>query len=224
VSVFAGDAPLSFDLEQLRNHFHRLQGQRIALQRDHDTKTQRLALLGEYLDLAPLVENALQTLSHELFGRIAENIECDLTLALQEVLQQPITLKVERDFKRGAATMQFHIVRDGETEDVMRAQGGSVANVLSVGLRILALTRLDAKIHRRFLILDEQDCWLAPELVPRLVKIVQQAARALHFQIILISHHATGAFAPFADRILRLTPTSGGIKVEDETPRPRNPD
>jgi hypothetical protein len=212
------------DLEQLRTKFHRLQGQRIALQREHDAKTQRLAALSEYLGLVPLIEDALQTLSHELFGKIAENIECDLTLALQEVLQQPITLKVERDFKRGAATMQFHIVRDGEIEDVMRAQGGSVANVLSVGLRILALTRLDPKTHQRFLILDEQDCWLAPDLVPRLVKIVQQAARDLHFQIILISHHATAAFAPYADKILRLVPTSTGIKIEDETPRTAHPD
>jgi DNA repair exonuclease SbcCD ATPase subunit len=211
-------------LEQLRTHFHRLQGQRTALQRDHDAKAQRLAQLSEYLALAPSVDAALQTLSHELFGKIAETIEYHLTLALQEVLQQPITLKVERDFKRGAATMQFHIDRDGQTEDIMRAQGGSVANILSVGLRILALAMLDNKTHQRFLILDEQDCWLAPDLVPRLVKIVQQAAKDLHFQIILISHHSTGAFAPYADKILRLVPSSEGIRVEDATPRVAHPD
>ncbi len=210
--------------EKLRTRFHHLQGQRAALQRDHDAKTHRLAQLSEYLALAPSVDNALQTLSQELFGKIAQIIEHHLTLALQEVLQQPITLKVERDFKRGAATMQFHIDRDGQTEDIMRAQGGSVANILSVGLRILALAMLDNKTHQRFLILDEQDCWLAPELVPRLVKIVQQAAKDLHFQIILISHHATGAFAPYADKILRLVPTDEGIRVEDATPRATHPD
>lgn len=215
---------MTTSLEELSRKFHNLQGQRAALQRDHDAKTQRLNQLSEYLALAPSVDNALQTLSQELFGKIAQIIEHHLTLALQEVLQQPITLKVERDFKRGAATMQFHIDRDGQTEDIMRAQGGSVANILSVGLRILALAMLDNKTHQRFLILDEQDCWLAPELVPRLVKIVQQAAKDLGFQIILISHHSTGAFAPYADKILRLVPTDEGIRVEDATPRAMHPD
>ena len=99
-----------------------------------------------------------------------------------------------------------------------------MANILSVGLRILALALLDSKTHRRFLILDEQDCRLAPELVPRLVKIIQQAAKALHFQVILISHHATSAFTPFADRILCLVPTADGITIEDVTPQSAHPD
>ena len=96
----------------------------------------------------------------------------------------------------------------------MRGQGGSVANVLSVGLRILALHALDEKQHRRCLILDEQDCWLAPELVPRLVKIIHDAGKRLGFQTIMISHHDQGVFAPYADRIYRLVPTAEGVKVE----------
>jgi hypothetical protein len=68
---------------------------------------------------------------------------------------------------------------NGRPEDIMKGQGGSVVNVLSVGLRMFALTTLDSASHRRFLVLDEQDCWLRPDLVPRLVRIVHEAGKAL---------------------------------------------
>src|SRR5258706_8236339 len=139
--------------EVLRRRFDKLDGQRIRLQRDQQRITDLLSELSDYLAIAPQVEAALEVLSNALFGALADLIERHLTLALQEVLQQPITLKVERDFKRGAATMRFHIQRDGQEEDIMRGQGGSVANILSVGLRVFALAQLDPKMHRRFLIL-----------------------------------------------------------------------
>src|SRR6266550_3839648 len=119
--------------EVLRRRYDQLNGQRIRLRSDQQRVTALIAQLSEYLAVAPQVEAALEVLSNALFGRLADIIERQLTLALQEVLQQPITLKVERDFKRGAATMRFHILRDGQEEDIMRGQGGSVANILSVG-------------------------------------------------------------------------------------------
>src|SRR5882724_3836749 len=109
--------------EVLRRRFDKLDGQRIRLQRDQQRIAGLLAELADYLAIAPQVEAALEVLSNALFGTLADLIERHLTLALQEVLQQPITLKVERDFKRGAATMRFHIQRDGQEEDIMRGQG-----------------------------------------------------------------------------------------------------
>ena len=90
-----------------------------------------------------------------------------------------------------------------------------MANILSVGLRMFALTTLPEERHRRFLVLDEQDCWLRPDLVPRLVKIIRDAGRALGFQVILISHHDLAAFDRYADRIYRFSPKEDGeVRVE----------
>ena len=127
---------------------------------------------------------------------------------------QPIALKVDRDFQRKTTTMEFHVERNGQREDILRGQGGSVANVLSVGLRLFALTTLDKQKHRRFLVLDEQDCWLRPDLVPRLVKIVRNAGRALGFQVLMISHHDSAIFERYADRIYRFIPTPEGVRIE----------
>jgi ABC-type glutathione transport system ATPase component len=175
----------------------------------------KLAQIDEYLAIAPAVDDALDKLSEAMFGSLTRVIEEQLTVALQEVLDQPdLRLKVEREFKRGAATMRFHVERNGNREDIMRGQGGSVANVLSVGLRLFALTTLDEQKHRRFLVLDEQDCWLRPDLVPALVKMVRDAGRALGFQVIMISHHDLGIFERYADRVYRFIPCADGVKVE----------
>ena len=147
-------------------------------------------------------------------------LESKLTIAIQEVLGQPIKFKSTPNFKRGAAAVSFSIDREGNEEDVLRGQGGSVQNVLSVGLRMFALATLDEDHHRRFLVLDEQDCWLRPELVPRLVNIVHRAAKELEFQVLMISHHDVGLFDRYADRVYRLTPNKSTVEAEIVTALP----
>jgi len=131
-----------------------------------------------------------------------------------------IAADVSAAFKSGAAHVSFSVERDGHKEDVQRGQGGSVQNILSVGLRMFALANLDGDEHRRFLVLDEQDCWLRPELVPRLVRIVHQAAKELGFQVIMISHHDIGLFEKYADKVYRLNPSRDGLEISEVNPRP----
>ncbi|QDV51429.1 P-loop NTPase family protein [Gimesia fumaroli] len=168
----------------------------------------------KYIAISEQVTEALETLSGQLFEQELQLIQEKLTIALQEVLEQPLKLKAVAEWKRNAATVEFQIEREGNTEDIMKGQGGSVANVLSVGLRMFALMTLDESEHRRVLVLDEQDCWLRPDLVPRLVKIIHEAGQALGFQIIMISHHDPSTFERYADCIYQFTPTKDGVQVE----------
>ena len=80
---------------------------------------------------------------------------------------------------------------------------------------MFALATLDPAQHRRFLVLDEQDCWLRPDLVPRLVKIVHDAGKALGFQVLMISHHDVEAFREYADKIYKLVPDAAGVRAEE---------
>lgn len=171
----------------------------------------RLGELAGYLGIADKVTDALELLSQRLFKELLGVVEKKTTIALQEILEQPIRLRADAEFKRGAANVDFWIDREGNREDVYRGQGGSVANILSVGLRLFALTTLDPAQHRRFLVLDEQDCWLRPDLVPKLVKIVQEAGKALGFQVIMISHHDLSVFEQYADKVYRCVPLMGGV-------------
>ncbi len=208
----------------VRRLYERLDERRQTLAGDLARNRARLAELDDEIALAPAVEQALEALSQELFGKLATVIEQHLTLALQEVLGQPIRLRVKQDFRYGGATLDLHVERDGHEEDIMKGTGGSVTNILSVGLRLFALAQLDGKAHRRFLVLDEQDCWLEPDRVPKLVKIIHDAGRAMGFQVLMISHHASSSFERFADRIYRFVPGEDGVTVEVEDGSPRTRD
>ena len=201
---------------QRRLQFLERDQQRLRQERDRAAKEHER--LNGYLAIADAVDDALDKLSEDMFGQIVRVLEEKLTLALQEVLDQPIVLKAERAYKRGSATISFHVERDGHREDIMRGQGGSVANILSVGLRMFALATLDESKHRRFLVLDEQDCWLRPDLVPRLVKIVHEAGRALGFQVLMISHHDIAAFEQYADKAYKFQPDRTGLRVSEWNP------
>jgi predicted transcriptional regulator len=172
------------------------------------------AAIAAFLERAPAVEAALEELGQSLFDELVGLIEEKLSIALQEVLEQPIRLRAEAAYKRGAASVEFSVDRGGDSEDILRGQGGSVVNVLSVGLRMFALSQLDPARHRPFLVLDEQDCWLRPDLVPRLVGIVREAARTLGFQVLMISHHDVRAFEEDADVVYRFVPEPDGVRVE----------
>lgn len=203
----------------------RLAGARQQLLRDRQAKKQELDECGAYLQISGKVTAALEQLSHQLFQNVLAEIEKNLTVALQEVLEQPIQLKTTADWKRGGVTVDFWIERDGHREDIMRGQGGSVANVLSVGLRMFALTTLDENIHRRFLVLDEQDCWIRPTLVPRLVKVVRAAGKALGFQVIMISHHDISTFEQYADKVYQLRSVGNNqVKVSEVLRTPAEED
>ena len=202
---------VSTDLTLLRRRVDRVLGRR-------DEREQSLAIVqveitqnDAYLAVAERVTPVLQSLSDRLFRKLLDVVEAKISVALQEVLDQPLELKAKVEFSHNATSVSFVIDREGKEEDPMLGQGGSVANVLSVGLRLLALATLPEKAHRGFLVLDEQDCWLRAELVPALVKIVARTGRELGFQVLMISHHEVEIFEKYADKVYRVAPMMGGV-------------
>jgi ABC-type glutathione transport system ATPase component len=210
---------------ELRRRADRLALERERRERRSITLAGEFAALNEYLAIAGDVTLALEQLNQQLFQQLLQVVQEKLTIALQEILDQPLEFKASADFKRGGATVDFWVERGGQAEDILRGQGGSVANVLSVGLRMFALTTLDPTKHRPFLVLDEQDCWLRPDLVPKLVKIVHDAGQALGFQVLMISHHDISIFENYADKIYSLAPDGqGSVSVQLWSPKAAEPD
>ncbi len=201
----AGETRLP-EVTPLRRKFDALRWEETGLRKEIDEKQRELAVLEEFLDILPGIANRLETLSQGLFGEILDEVERNLTYALREILGQDLRVVSTREIQRGKVNVHFGIDRNGRYEDIMTGQGGSVCNILSVGLRLIALSQLDEKEHRRFLVLDEQDCWLKPDLVSRLMSIVYTIARRLGFQILVISHHDLHHFREFADCIYRVKP------------------
>jgi hypothetical protein len=198
---------------QARRLFDRLEGHREAIQKVRDDRDRQRQDVTDYLAVAEDIKTALEAFSEQLFSELVNALQSQLTKALQDVLDQPIELKVERGIRQGALTLGFYVERAGQREDIMKGQGGSVVNILSVGLRLLALHGEDEKRHRRFLVLDEQDCWLRPDLVPKLVGIIHEAGKKIGFQVLMISHHDPAMFEKYADRIYRCRPHNDGTET-----------
>jgi ABC-type Mn2+/Zn2+ transport system ATPase subunit len=60
--------------------------------------------------------------------------------------------------------------------------------------------------------------------VPRLVRIVHQAARELQFQVIMISHHDIGLFEKYADKVYRLSPERDELQIAEVGQSPSDND
>ncbi|WP_320171450.1 hypothetical protein [Maridesulfovibrio sp.] len=169
----------------------------------------------DFLQLAPLAAERLEELSTALFGELLRELETNLTHAIREILGQDREVRAVPSIRDKKLQVDFQILNQGGEEDIMVGQGGSVCNILSVGLRLIALSRLNPEEHRPFLVLDEQDCWLRPGLVPRFMDLIGTIARKLDFQVLVISHHPLELFAESADRILALEPDrENGVKIK----------
>ena len=97
--------------------------------------------VADYLAVADEIKAALESFSEQLFGELVERCNRSLPGRLQDVLDQPIELKVERGNRQGAVTLGFYVERAGQREDIMKGQGGSVVNILSVGLALAGAAR-----------------------------------------------------------------------------------
>ncbi|TWT58666.1 hypothetical protein KOR42_20480 [Thalassoglobus neptunius] len=226
ISNFEDDGPSdSKVLQGIRRRVDRLIDRRSETERRSKQVSEQLQDVNRVLELSDDVTAALEALNQQLFDKMLGLVQEKLTIALQEILDQAVCFRARSDFKRGKASVDFYIEREGNEESIMNGQGGSVANILSVGLRMFAMMTLDQKEHRRFLVLDEQDCWLRPDLVPRLVKMVYEAGQALGFQVLMISHHDPESFEQYADKVYRLSlDQHGAIQAEEVALSPGHPD
>ena len=197
------------DLRSIERRLDRLSALAEGLHGEHESVRTSLFSVQDFLVLAPKARDTLEELSKALFGKILDEVELNLTHAVREILGQDRVVTTEREVKNNRLQIHFQIHNQGndeEIEDIMTGQGGSVCNILSVGLRLIALSQLPEEQHRPFLVLDEQDCWLRPALIPKFMKLINEIAEKLSLQLLVISHHPLDLFAGAADRIFELLP------------------
>lgn len=202
------DTPLT-GLDEARQRLARLSALAETAHAEHGRLRAELAGVRDFLTLAPRARDTLEELSTALFGRVLDEVELNLTHAVREILGQDRVVATRREVRNNRLQIHFEIHNQGDgerVEDVLSGQGGSVCNILSVGLRLIALSQLQPETHRPFLVLDEQDCWLRPALIPRFMKLIGEIADRLGLQLLVISHHPLDLFADTARRIYELRP------------------
>ena len=187
--------------------FQHLQQSRLLLQarlaetrRSYDALRSQLAEHQSRLTWQPDVKAVLDALQKREHERTVGAYEQLLTALMQDVLPGSRELVMDLHTHAGAPALDLFIRKsNGPLEDALHGTGGSVTNILSAGLRAIALVRSG---KRRFMVMDEADCWIKPLWAPRFAEVIQQMAQELNVQILMISHHSETIFPTIRHKLL----------------------
>jgi DNA repair exonuclease SbcCD ATPase subunit len=155
------------------------------------------------VEIEPEVMGVMEELQRREHERAVGAYEELLTLFMRDVLPGHRDVVMDLRTERSLPALDVYL-RKGEgmpLEDALSGTGGSVTNILSAGLRFISLVRSG---RRPFLVLDEPDCWIKPELAPKFAAVVQSVAEQLGVQVLMISHHDEQMFETLLPHRLRL--------------------
>lgn len=153
-------------------------------------------------DLKPKIDKFLEEQQADFHTRIVGKYEQLLTTFVNEVMQGQAPIGLDLTIKRGQPALDIvSRVTADIAKDIYRHKGGALTNLISLGLRMIVITR---SRRRRFMILDEADCWAQTEKIPAFYKVVREGASKLGIQSIAISHFPTSMFGDDVN-IVRLS-------------------
>lgn len=167
-----------------------------------------------YLDNRDEVLDVLNELHQRTQVRTKEVYEQLLTTLVQEIKPgDPENEKVvlETEIRRNRTSLEVGMKNDkGHIRNVYLDKGGSVENIIAMGLRFIAVSRTS---NRRLIVMDEADSALRSEYIPIFAAIMDQLARQIGMQVIYISHHPVSCFEGKA-RIIHLERQDGYVTAE----------
>lgn len=145
------------------------------------------------LDRKKDVEKFIEELQADAHAKRVGDFEKLLSALVMEVLpgEKPVGLDLEIERGQPSLDIVSRVAAD-LSEDIFEDQGGALTNIVVLGLRMIAVVRSGM---RRFIVLDEPDCWIKNERVPAFYTVVKEAARKIGMQCLVISHHDTSKFA-----------------------------
>lgn len=107
--------------------------------------------------------------------------------------------------------------------NIEKITSGGLKNVIATGLRVLALWRLTMNenntahrgefSHRKFLFLDEPDCWIGKMSMPNYAKLLHQLSTHFNLQILMVTHNDVDYFSPYA-KVYKLSNIDGNVNIE----------
>jgi hypothetical protein len=195
-----------------------MQGHLNALQDEKKAIIEKVEKAKKWIAKQPDYQKFLQHLQNILHQKNIGAFSELLSFFVRDVLQKDKEIFLELYTFRNLPALRIEAqnpnIKDGKgrpfRESIYEGNGGSIANIVSTGIRLIALSRLN---HRKFIILDEPDCWLAPHHVPIFARIIGEISEKLDIQTVIISHHHWHYFKDYG-RVIELK--SDGVHLTTE--------
>jgi phosphopantetheine adenylyltransferase len=186
------DEHSKLNLDNLGKRLAVAEAKRVLLEKRRDELMREVGLAKGRLNRKPDVDKFLEELQAEAHQKRVGDFERLLSALVAEVLPGEPQVGLELDIERGQPSLDIVSRRGGDlTEDIYDDQGGALTNVVSMGLRMIAAVRSGT---RRFMIMDEGDCWIATSQVPTFYRVLKDAATKVGVQCLAISHHDVSTF------------------------------
>lgn len=181
---------------------------------------EELSKANGYLAIKDEVNSVLEKLQAKAQESSKGFFERLLTTLIRDIMpasEDQVVFDLETKNNRSALSVCVENLAEAEfvgqtphLEDVFEDKGGSITNIISMGLRFIVLSRTQ---NRKFLIFDEADCWLKPDLIPAFAKVLTQLSKELGVQVLYITHHDESNFTDIA-RIVKLSKDDGVINAD----------
>lgn len=199
-----------------------LKGHKEAIEVEKDKIYQDVEKAKKWLAKKPDYLKFLQHLQHVLHQKNIGIFSELLTYFVKDVLHKDKEIALDLYTYHNLPALRIEAVNNGHRESIYEGNGGSIANIVSTGLRLISLSRMT---HRKFIILDEPDCWLAPHHIPLFAKIIGEISQKLKIQTVLISHHNWEYFKNYG-RVIELKKDGAHLSTEilHDTPVDSYPD
>lgn len=184
----------SEDIKYINETLSQMLAKKSLLEKEYNELKSEVSLSMVRVSWQPDVKEFLDYLQWQEHEKSVGAYEKLLSAFMEEVLPGYRKVVFELTTERNAPALNIFI-KKGENmppEDALMGTGGSVTNILVTGLRIISLLRSG---KRKFLVLDEPDCWLNPDYIPAFSKVINEMAKELGIQIFLISHYVNGTFS-----------------------------
>jgi len=205
------------ELSTVRRRLAQAEGEQKALETRRDALAREVGLAKGRLALKPKADAFLEELQAEAHYKRVGDFERLLSALVGEVLPGEYPIGLNLEIERGQPSLDIVSRRGADrAEDIYDDQGGALTNVVSMGLRVIAAVRSRT---RRFLVLDESDCWIATHRVPAFYKVVKEAAGKVGVQCFVISHHDVATFED-GIAVARISGNKDTGVIIENAPRP----
>lgn len=197
-------------LDDLNILYNTLKNNKRIIKQSYEGLIKEVAIYKTRIDYDPDVKILLDILQQHEHEKSVGAYERLLSALLQDVLPGNREVIMSLSTERSVSSLNISTRKNNNPpEDPYSGNGGSVSNILSVGLRLIALIRSG---KRRFLVLDESDCWIKPLFVPKFANVIKEMSHKMGLQVLMISHHDDMYFEDIPHK-LELVKTEMGLEA-----------
>lgn len=203
-----------------------LKTQKESLENDVKKMTNTVLENSFFLNINPEIMDFLDKFSKRSYEENLENYQRLLSYYVNDVFMsknvEEKEILIELVEKINSLAIDIYIQNKGSNnrEDIVKSNGGGMANIIAVGLKVLSLFNLNlANGYRKFLVLDEADCWLKePDGAKNeaFYKQLYEISKHCNMQIFIISHWDIPLSIP-AKRVHLSLDNNKVIHVENKT-------